>query len=77
VGFLLVIFGAVALVRKWSNPAIACGGLLMVALTLALFVPEFFLAQAASQRLEAINFIFDTLLYAGTLFVISNAQRAD
>jgi uncharacterized membrane protein len=75
VGLLLIFFGATALVRRYSIPAIASGGLVMVVLTLGLFVPEFFLAHTAAQWLEAINFIFDTLLFGGTLFVIANAQR--
>ena len=43
----------------------------MVLLTLVLYVPEFFLARGVSQRVTAINFVADTLLFAGTLFVIA------
>ncbi len=45
----------------------------MVLLTLALYVPPFFLAENAQQRVGAINFVFDTLLFAGTMLVISKA----
>jgi hypothetical protein len=45
----------------------------MLLLTLVLYVPEFFLARTASQWVTAINFVFDTLLFSGTMFVISRA----
>lgn len=72
-----MFFGVAALVRKYSATAIASGGLLMVALTLGIFIPELFIAQTSALRLEGINFIFDTLLYAGMLFVIANAQSGE
>lgn len=75
VGIILMACGAAAFIKKYRYSAIASGGLLMAVLTLVLFVPEFFMAHAASQQLEAINFIFDTLLYGGALFVIANAQN--
>jgi hypothetical protein len=43
----------------------------MLLLTLGLYVPQFFLARSVSQRVTAINFVFDTLLFAGTVLVIS------
>ncbi len=76
VGTLLIIFGGAALARKYSANAISSAGLLMLALTLGIFLPEFFIAKTTALKLEAINFIFDTLLYGGMLFVISNAQEA-
>ena len=70
-GLLLIGFGIAMLVRKYAGAGSAFAGLLMLLLTLILYVPQFFLAGNAGQQVEAINFIFDTLLFAGTLFVIS------
>jgi hypothetical protein len=36
-------------------------------------VPQFFLAAAVQQCVIAINFVFDTLLFAGMVLVISKA----
>ena len=72
-GILLVIFGIATFVRKYASSAVTSAGLLMVLLTLALFVPDFFLASNVSQYVTALNFVFDTLLFAGTLFVIAKA----
>jgi hypothetical protein len=45
----------------------------MTVLTAVLYVPQFFLAADVAAHVTAINFIFDTLLFAGMMFVISAA----
>jgi uncharacterized membrane protein len=72
-GFLLIAFGIAMFIRGYASTAAALCGLLMLLLTLALYVPQFFLAANAQQQVTAINFIFDTLLFAGTILVISSA----
>ncbi|MGH7616850.1 MAG: hypothetical protein ACREPM_06445 [Gemmatimonadaceae bacterium] len=72
-GLLLVAFGIGMFVRRYAGAAAALCGLLMVLLTLALYVPQFVLAANVPQQVTAINFVFDTLLFAGTLLVISKA----
>ena len=74
-GFLLIAFGIGMFTRIQASAAAASCGLLMVLLTLGLYVPQFFLAATVQQRVTAINFIFDTLLFAGTLLVASRAIR--
>jgi hypothetical protein len=69
----LIAFGIAMFVRKYASSAGKLAGLLMVLLTLALYVPEFFLARSASQQVTAINFVADTLLFSGTLLVITRA----
>lgn len=72
-GVLLIAFGVAMLVPERAESAAAYCGLLMVVLTLALYVPQFFLAQSTGEAVQAINFIFDTLLFAGTMLVVSGA----
>ena len=72
-GALLVAFGVAMLLRRYASSAAAQCGMLMLLLTLVLYVPEFFLARTGSQWVTAINFVFDTLLFSGTMFVISRA----
>jgi uncharacterized membrane protein len=72
-GILLVTYGIAMLVEKYASSAAAQCGLLMLLLTLALYVPQFFLATNVSERVTAINFVFDTLLFAGTVLVIGGA----
>ncbi len=72
-GVLLIAFGVAMFVEKYASVAAALCGLLMTLLTLALYVPQFFLARGDPERVTAINFVFDTLLFAGMLLVISRA----
>jgi len=72
-GILLIAFGIAMLVEKYASAAAARAGLLTTALTAALYAPQWVMARGASQQLTAINFVFDTLLFAGTVLVISRA----
>lgn len=72
-GALLVAFGIAMLSERYASGAAARAGLLMTVLTAVLYVPPFFLAGTVGARVTAINFIFDTLLFAGMMFVISTA----
>lgn len=73
-GALLIAFGLAMFAEKSAAAGAARAGLLMTALTAILYVPQFFLARDAATHVTAINFIFDTLLFAGMLFVISGAM---
>jgi uncharacterized membrane protein len=73
IGILLVAFGLAMFVEKYAAAAAARCGLLMTALTAALYAPQWVMARGASEQIVAINFVFDTLLFAGTVLVISRA----
>ena len=72
-GILLIGFGLAMLAERYASAAAAACGALMVLLTLALYVPQFFIARTVPQHVVAINFVFDTLLFGGTMLVISRA----
>lgn len=72
-GLLLVAFGVAMFARTRAGAAASAGGWLMALLTLVLYAPEFFIARGAPAQVNAINFIFDTLLFAGMLLVIGSA----
>jgi len=72
-GILLIAFGIAMLATKYAGSGGTLAGLLMVLLTLVLYVPQFFIAHSVADHVTAINFIFDTLLFAGTLLVITRA----
>lgn len=73
-GVLLVAFGIAMFAKPYAAAGAALAGLLMTVLTAGLYVPQFFLAATPAARVTAINFIFDTLLFAGMMFVISAAM---
>lgn len=72
-GLLLVAFGIAMCFRRRARAGSAWAGLLMVLLTLALYVPELLLARGVGPRVNAINFVADTLLFAGMMFLTARA----
>lgn len=74
-GIGLIVCGLAMLIRSTAPSAAAWSGLIMTTLTVALYVPQFFIGQGAAEQVTAINFIFDTLLFAGTIFVVGAANR--
>jgi uncharacterized membrane protein len=72
-GILLIAFGIAMVVRKYASSAGAFTGLLLLVLTISLYVPQYFLVRSVPERVTAINFVADTLLFAGTMLVIANA----
>ena len=72
-GILLVAFGIAMFVEKYAGAAAAGCGLLMTLLTVGLYVPQWVIARGVSQQVTAINFVFDTLLFAGMALIVSRA----
>jgi uncharacterized membrane protein YphA (DoxX/SURF4 family) len=72
-GILLIACGIAMFVGRYASAGAAASGLLMLVLTVALYVPQFFFARDVPQQVTAINFVFDTLLFAGMMFVVSAA----
>ena len=73
VGIILTTLGIAMLFKKTAKLAATCAGAVMTFLSIALFAPDLFLARDVSQYITGINFVFDTLLFAGTLLVIARA----
>ncbi len=75
-GAVLVAMGAAVLFRRTAVTAITVVGVLMTVLTIGLFGPDLILAQGVPQRVTAINFVADTLLFAGMMFAIAREVAA-
>lgn len=72
-GILLIAFGGAMFVKQYAGAAVARAGLLMTVLTAVIYAVQWTVARGVSQQVTAINFVFDTLLFAGTMLVISRA----
>ena len=70
-GALLIAFGAGALVKKTAVAAITGVGMVMTVIAVVLYVPAFLFARGAGQVVTAINFVADTLLFAGSMLVMA------
>lgn len=71
-GAVSLIAGICLLLKIRARTGAASLGLLMILLTLLLYVPILAVAPQASL-VEAINYVADTLLFAGTLLVLAPA----
>lgn len=77
VGAFLLVAGAALLLNKWPRTAAASIGALMTLLTVLLYLPIWAVTRDPSQMTEAINFVFDTLLFGGTALLVARALPAD
>lgn len=71
-GVLLVFCGAAMFWEKFASVGAAGCGLVMTLLTAAIYLPQWFIVSGQGPQLNAINFVFDTLLFGGTTFIIGN-----
>jgi uncharacterized membrane protein len=78
-GAILLAAGIGLALNKKSRIAAISIGALLTALTLFLYVPIWILAHGGTtpEIMEAINYVFDTLLYAGTALVLASALPRD
>lgn len=77
VGAFLIVAGAALLLNKRPRTAAACIGMLMTLLTICLYLPILAVTRDPSQMTEAINFVFDTLLFGGTALLVARALSAE
>jgi uncharacterized membrane protein len=71
-GILLVVCGLAILLNEYAQRAAAGLGLVMTLITLFLYTPILAMAPPSSQ-VEALNYVADTLLFAGTLLFLAKA----
>ncbi len=78
-GAILLAAGIGLALNKKSRIAATAIGALMTALTLFLYLPIWILARGGTtpEIMEAINYVFDTLLYGGTALVLASALPRD
>ncbi len=78
-GAILLVAGIALALNKQSRTAAASIGALMAALTLFLYLPILILAHGGStpEITEAINYVADTLLFAGAALVLASALPRD
>ncbi len=72
-GGVLVACGIAMLLQKRASAAAAVSGMVMTLLAVSLYVPQWVIARDVGGQINGINFVFDTLLFAGAMFVISRA----
>ena len=75
-GLLLLACGAAMLVNRYARTAAAFAGLWEIVLTLGMYLPMLALASPGGGKIEGLNYVWDTLLFAGTLLLVAGAVEA-
>ena len=76
-GAILLSAGIALALNKKSRIAAASIGALMIVLTLTLYLGILIRAHGASEINEALNYVADTLLYAGAALALASALQPD
>jgi uncharacterized membrane protein YphA (DoxX/SURF4 family) len=69
----LLAAGVAILIDRYARTAAAWLGVWMVYLTLVLYLPILLTAQGGMQLIEGVNYVFDTLMFAGTILLLASA----
>jgi uncharacterized membrane protein len=76
-GAIEVIAGVAILINRYTRDAAVCVGLWIMLLTLLLYVPLLAMARGAADIVVGLNFVFDTMLYGGTVLLLAYAMPGD
>jgi uncharacterized membrane protein len=73
IGTFLLVCGALLLVNRWAKKAAAWLGIAIAVAIIVVYLPLLGPAHGTSQIVEAIDYIFDTMLFAGTALILAEA----
>jgi uncharacterized membrane protein len=74
-GLFLIACGAAMLLPRYARNAAAILGLWQIVVVLAIYLPMLFAAQPGGEKLEALNYIWDTTLYAATFLLLAASKQ--
>jgi uncharacterized membrane protein len=74
VGAVLLIAGATLPFRKLTRIAATWVGVVMLLLTIGLYLPIYLMASGTSALVEGVNYVADTMLFAGTVLLLAAAS---
>jgi uncharacterized membrane protein YphA (DoxX/SURF4 family) len=77
VGAVLLASGALMLVNKWARKAAAWLGIAATMVVVVIYVPMLWPAHGTAEVVEAIDYVADTLLFAGTALIMAEALGAE
>jgi uncharacterized membrane protein len=75
VGAVLLVSGALILLNRWASDAAVWLGIVLAATVAIIYVPMLWPAHGTDEVVEVIDYIGDTLLYAGTALIVAEALR--
>lgn len=75
IGAVLLASGALMLVNRWARQAAAWLGIAVTVAVIVIYAPMVIPAHGTAEVVDAINYIADTLLYAGTALIIARSTE--
>jgi hypothetical protein len=72
-GAVLVVTGAMMLANRWARAGAAWLGAAETLVTVGIYVPLLMAARGTGPLVQAIEYVADTLLFAGTAFLVARA----
>jgi uncharacterized membrane protein len=76
VGAVLLATGLLLLVNRWAREAAAWLGVVVTLVVVVIYVPMLGPAHGTAEMVDAINYVMDTLLFAGTALILAEALGA-
>lgn len=74
VGAVLLIAGTTLPFRKLTRIAATWVGVVMLLLTIGLYLPIYLMASGTSALVEGVNYVADTMLFAGAVLLLAAAS---
>jgi uncharacterized membrane protein len=71
VGAVLLVAGTAVLINQQTRRAATWLGTTLALVVLCIYVPILIVAKGPADQLEAMNYVADTLLYAGTILLLA------
>jgi uncharacterized membrane protein YphA (DoxX/SURF4 family) len=76
-GAIEIVAGGFMLINRRTRQAATWLGLVVTVIVLVIYVPVLFVAVEGNDKLEALNYIWDTLLFAGTVLLVARLMSND
>jgi uncharacterized membrane protein len=76
-GTVLLIAGVAILINRYTRDASVLAGLAIILLTLLFYVPILARARSGPEIIVGVNYVFDTLLFAGAILLLAVATSPD
>lgn len=75
-GSALLASGALLLANRWAREAAAWLGVVVTFVVVVIYLPMLWTAHGTAEMVEAIDYVADTLLFAGTSLILAEALGA-
>jgi uncharacterized membrane protein len=77
VGSFLLVAGVGILIDRFSRSAASWVGAVMLLITVCLYLPIFVMASGTAALVEGVNYVADTMLFAGAALMVAAAVQRD